>query len=416
MESIIINILIASVLISVSSSLVGTFALLQRKSLVGDAIAHATLPGVCLSFLLAGEKNPFILILGALVTGWLSLLFIDFVQSKTKIKKDAILGITLSIFFALGIMLLTYMQHMPHLGNISGLSDYIFGNIVSVNRTDLLAFSAISLLCLIGIIALYKELVIYSFDESFAHAIGLKTNLIRFILSFLTILTIISNMQAIGMILTASMLITPAAAARFWTNKLSTIFALAIAFSILSSLFGVFISYHYTIPTGPLIVVFVSTIAILSFLFAPKKGIFSKRWNLMLLKRKVADENMLKLMFKLGEKEGNITKKRTTAELSLSIGKKKTLASLARLKHRSYVNKVNDVWQLTKEGVEKGKRITRLHRLWELYLTTHLQIAPDHVHEDAETIEHIITPELEKELEKVLGYPKVDPHEKEIPY
>ena len=416
MESIIINILLASVLISVSSSLVGTFALLQRKSLVGDAIAHATLPGVCLSFLLAGEKNPFILILGALLTGWLSLLFIDFVQSKTKIKKDAILGITLSIFFALGIMILTYMQHMPQLGNISGLSDYIFGNIVSVNRTDLLAFSAISLLCLIGIIALYKELVIYSFDESFAHAIGLKTNLIRFILSFLTILTIISNMQAIGMILTASMLITPAAAARFWTNKLSTIFALAIAFSILSSLFGVFISYHYTIPTGPLIVVFVSTIAILSFLFAPKKGIFSKRWNLMLLKRKVADENMLKLMFKLGEKERSITKKRTTAELSLSIGKKKTLASLARLKHRSYVNKVNDVWQLTKEGVEKGKRITRLHRLWELYLTTHLQIAPDHVHDDAETIEHIITPELEKELEKTLGYPKVDPHEKEIPY
>jgi len=416
MESIIINILIASVLISVSSSLVGTFALLQRKSLVGDAIAHATLPGVCLSFLLAGEKNPFILILGALATGWLSLLFIDFVQTKTKVKKDAILGITLSIFFALGIMLLTYMQHMPHLGNISGLSDYIFGNIVSVNRTDLWAFSGISLLCFIGIIALYKELVIYSFDESFAHAIGLKTNLIRFILSFLTILTIISNMQAIGMVLTASMLITPAAAARFWTNKLSIIFALAISFSILSSLFGVFISYHYTIPTGPLIVVFVSTIAILSFLFAPKKGIFSKRWNLMLLKRKVADENMLKLMFKLGEKERSITKKRTTAELSLSIGKKKTLASLARLKHRSYVNKVNDVWQLTKEGVEKGKRITRLHRLWELYLTTHLQIAPDHVHDDAETIEHIITPELEKELEKTLGYPKVDPHEKEIPY
>jgi len=416
MQSIILNIIFGSILISISSSMVGTFALLQRKSLVGDAIAHATLPGVCLGFVLAGEKNPFVLIIGALFTGWLSLLFIDFVESKTKVKKDAILGITLSTFFALGIMILTYLQHIPNIGNISGLSDYIFGNIVSVNRTDLMAFSAISLLSLIGILVLYKELVIYSFDESFATSVGLKTNVIRFVLSFLTILTIISNMQAIGMILTASMLITPAAAARFWTNKLSSIFVLAIAFSIVSSLFGVWISYHFSIPTGPLIVVFVSTIALLSFLFAPKKGIFSKRWSLMLVRRKIADENLLKLMFKLTEKGDAVTQKRSLSELSTGLKTKKTLASLSRLKSNGFVNNINDLWQLTKEGAEKGRRITKLHRLWELYLTTHMQIAPDHVHDDAETIEHIITPELEKELEKTLGYPDVDPHEKQIPY
>ena len=120
MQSIILNIIFGSILISISSSMVGTFALLQRKSLVGDAIAHATLPGVCLGFVLAGEKNPFVLIIGALFTGWLSLLFIDFVESKTKVKKDAILGITLSTFFALGIMILTYLQHIPNIGNISG--------------------------------------------------------------------------------------------------------------------------------------------------------------------------------------------------------------------------------------------------------------------------------------------------------
>ncbi|MFK7901033.1 MAG: iron chelate uptake ABC transporter family permease subunit [Cyclobacteriaceae bacterium] len=420
MYLIILTILIGTVLISISSSLVGSFALLQRKSLIGDAIAHATLPGVCLSFLLFKEKNPFVLIIGAFITGWLCVLFIDFVSSKTKVKKDAALGIALTSFFGLGIMLLTYLQHLPSMGNVSGLSDFIFGNIVSVTQVDLLAFSIVALVSFGIIMVLYKELLVYSFDEAFAKTIGFPVRTIRIVLSFLTILTVISNIQAIGIVLTASMLITPVAAARFWTNKLKRIFILAIVFSMISSVLGIIISYHFSVPTGPVIVVFLSVIAILSFLFAPEKGVVARRWRQGRIKKRIADENILKSMYKMNEKTGDAD---LTGKLSISalierngVSNKSALRSLRRLKKEEQVNNINELWQLTASGAKQGRRLVKLHRLWEVYLTNKLAIAHDHVHDDAESVEHIITPELEAELEKILGYPEVDPHETKIPY
>ena len=186
-----------------------------------------------------------------------------------------------------------------------------------------------------------------------------------------------------------------------------------------SGLFGAFISYTApSMPTGPWIVVVLSFIAIGSLLIAPKNGAISKMKRQQKNKQKILEDNILKLMYKLGEKENDYFKNRSITQLKnhREIPENKFLKGLKILKKKNHVAHVNDQWVLTEEGKQAGMRIVRIHRLWELYLTTYLRIAPDHVHEDAETIEHIITPEMELKLEHLLDFPEKDPHHTEIPY
>jgi manganese/zinc/iron transport system permease protein len=215
------------------------------------------------------------------------------------------------------------------------------------------------------------------------------------------------------------MLITPAAAARFWTDQLKVMIIIAAIIGAVSGLFGAFISYTApSMPTGPWIVVVLSFIAIFSMLVAPKNGAISKNRKQKKNQRKILEDNIIKLLYKLGEKENDFFKNRsiTTLKSFREIPEKKFLKGLKILRRKNQVVLVNDLWVLTEEGKKAGMRIVRIHRLWELYLTTYLRIAPDHVHEDAETIEHIITPEMELKLEHLLNFPKKDPHNVNIPY
>jgi manganese/zinc/iron transport system permease protein len=222
----------------------------------------------------------------------------------------------------------------------------------------------------------------------------------------------------VGVVLMAAMLITPAAAARYWTSNLKSMIFIAAGLSTAAGIAGAYISWEIErMPTGPWIVMFISLIAIFSFLFSPKKGIVAR----MILQRrhrlKILEENILKILFQLGEKEKNFLSLRTRQDITGKRPMESLLLNkgLNRLTRDGYVIKENGAWSLTNEGKEKGQRVTRLHRLWELYLTQYLKIAPDHVHEDAESIEHIITPELERKIEEALGFPTTDPHHSEIP-
>jgi manganese/zinc/iron transport system permease protein len=217
----------------------------------------------------------------------------------------------------------------------------------------------------------------------------------------------------------AAMLITPPAAARYWTDRLSTMLVLSALMGASAGLFGAFISYSApAMPTGPWIILVISFIALFSFLFAPKKGLIAKYLQQREYQNKFNDENILKLIYQLGEKDKLFFEERSTDYIKKHrVFQTNTLKkSLHRLKDEGYLSQEGKGWAFTKEGYERGKRIVRLHRLWELYLTEYLRIAPDHVHDDAETMEHIITPEIEKQLEHRLQKPKYDPHQTEIPY
>ncbi len=407
-----------TVLLSISSALVGTFTFLKKKSLVGDAVAHSVLPGICLAFIISGNKDPIWIILGAFISGWISILSIDWITNNSKIKEDTAIGLILSVFFGFGIMLLVAIQHSGN-PNQSGLNNFIFGNAASLIGKDLITFSVLSLLLVIAVFIFYKEFKLISFDKQYARSIGMRIKLMEFILSTLTVLAIVAGIQAIGVVLMAAMLITPAAAAKFWTDRLFYMLILASLFASISSISGSVISFMVpAMPTGPWIVVVISIIAMASFFLAPGKGIISKWWRKRQNQLKILEENILKTFYLLGESDFESKSGRSTEDLNhrRSWEKADLMKGLNRLKQQGFLVNKNGHWFLTKIGMSKGQRVVRLHRLWELYLTQYLKIAPDHVHEDAETIEHVITPELEKSIMMKLGFPELDPHQSKIPY
>lgn len=407
-----------SVLLAASSAMVGCFTLLKKKALVGDAVAHAVLPGVCMAFLFSASKNNYLLIVGAFITGWLALLAIDYLTVHTKLKKDAAIALVLSVFFGVGIVFLTYIQQSGE-GAQSGLDSFIFGKAATLVGADLLVFSILGVILIVAIALFFKEFTLIAFDEPFARSIGMPTRKLDLLLTTLTVLAVVTGITAVGVVLMAAMLITPAAAARYWTNNLRVMVLLAAAFGGVAGIAGAYISYTApSMPTGPWMVVVSSAIAFFSFFFSPDKGIVARRIRLARIRRNFLEENLLKLFYHLGEATEGFFHPRALEELQArrALAGKATLSrGLSRMQMKGFVKRQDAGWILTEAGMVRAARVVKLHRLWELYLTRQLGIAADHVHDDAETIEHIITPELEQELEAILQYPRTDPHDQSIP-
>lgn len=411
-------VVLGSVLLTASSAIVGTFTFLNKRSLIGDAIAHAVLPGICLGFIVAGTKNPLILIIGAFITGWLSLVVVEYVTRKTRIKEDTAIGLVLSVFFGIGILMLTVIQKSGNASQ-SGLDHFIFGKAAALVGSDLYTFLIVATILLAVVYIMFKEFALLAFDKAYARSIGYPVRTLELILTSLIVLAVVIGIQAVGVVLMAAILITPAAAARFWTDKITIMVLLASAFGAFSGLSGAYISFVApAMPTGPWIVIVISMIAFISFFFAPKRGVVYRLIRQRTIHRTINNENVLKVMYQLGEENKNFFIPRHLDEIIRRRKyEKNTLQTiLRRLLHHGYVEQTGSLWSLSGEGKNKAQRVVKIHRLWELYLTTYMKIAPDHVHEDAETIEHLLTPELEAELEKQLGYAKVDPHQTKIPY
>jgi manganese/zinc/iron transport system permease protein len=411
-------VVLGSVLLTASSAIVGTFTFLNKRSLIGDAIAHAVLPGICLGFIVAGTKNPLVLIIGAFITGWLSLVVVDYIIRKTRIKEDTAIGLVLSVFFGIGILMLTVIQKSGNASQ-SGLDHFLFGKAAALVGSDLYAFLIVAIILLVVVYIMFKEFALLAFDKAYAKSIGYPVRTLELILTSLIVLAVVIGIQAVGVVLMAAILITPAAAARFWTDKITVMILLASTFGAFSGLSGAYISFVApAMPTGPWIVIVISTIAFISFFLAPKRGVISRMIRQRTIHQTINNENVLKVMYQLGEENKNFFIPRHLDEIIRRRKYEKTTLQkvLRRLLHHGYVEQTGSLWSLSEEGKNKAQRVVKIHRLWELYLTTYMKIAPDHVHEDAETIEHLLTPELEAELEKQLGYAKLDPHQTSIPY
>lgn len=396
-------------LLMTSSALVGTFALLQKKALVGDAISHAVLPGICLAFILSGSKNAFTLVIGAFISGWLSIYIMEKIPQYSKLKKDTAIAIILSTTFGLGMVLLTYIQQS---GNASqaGLNNFLLGKTVSLVHQDILILGMLSLVIIACTILFFKEFTIISFDRNFAKALGIPVKLVEIIITSMNVLAIVIGIRAVGILLMSAMLITPAAAARFWTNNLKKMIVLSTIFGIFSGIMGSFISYTApAMATGPWIVIIATAIAYLSFLFAPKKGILARYLIRVRYKRKILEENILKLLYELGKEEKNLYKPQIVQTIlqKRPMTMRTLVKSMKMLIKKKLIIKEENWYALTPLGMEKGKEILKLHLLWEFYLAYYLRIKPDHVHDDAEGIEHVITPELAVELEDLIKKHKV---------
>lgn len=266
------NVALGAAILGVVSGVLGCFAVLRRQGLYGDALAHATLPGVCVAFLLAGTKAPVMLMAGAAASASLGALLIIGVVARTRVKQDAALGIVLSVFFGFGTVLLTYIGGTGASGQ-AGLDRFVFGQAATIVAGDVLTMAVLGGASLVLVVLLFKEFKLLSFDPAFARSLGYPVGRLNLLLTFLIVVAIIIGIQTVGVILMAALLITPAAAARQWTDRLSTMVTVSGAFGAASGLIGAVVSASGPdLPTGPLIVLTATAIFLLSLLFGTGRG------------------------------------------------------------------------------------------------------------------------------------------------
>lgn len=255
-----------SVTVGIIAGVIGCFIVLRGLALMGDAISHSVLPGVAISYMLS--INFFY---GAVATGLLTAFGIGLISQNSRIKSDSSIGIVFSAFLALGIILITLAQSATNLMNI------LFGNVLAVRTTDMWLTIIIGAVVIFFVVLFYKELLVSSFDPTMAAAYGLKTNLIHYGLMFLLTLVTVASMQTVGVILVVSMLITPASTAYLLTNRMSIMIALSATFGALSAIIGLFFSFRYDLPSGPVIALATTSLFVLAFLFSPKQGLVFRK-------------------------------------------------------------------------------------------------------------------------------------------
>src|SRR5690625_779232 len=263
--------LFTSVMVGIICGVIGCFIVLRGLALMGDAISHAVLPGVAISYMLG--INFFY---GAVLFGMLSAIGIGMVSQNSRIKSDAAIGIVFSAFFALGVILISQAQ------TATDLTQILFGSVLTVRTSDMITTLIIGAIVLITVTLFYKELLISSFDETMAAAYGLPTKLIHYIIMVLLTLTTVASLQTVGVVLVVAMLITPAATAYLLTNRLWVMILLAALFGALSAVIGLYFSFVYNLASGAVIVLVTTVLFLITFIFAPKQGML---WRTMRSKR-----------------------------------------------------------------------------------------------------------------------------------
>lgn len=267
---------LGSAILGLISGVLGSFAVLRKQSLLGDGVSHAALPGVVMAFVLTGSKDTEILLLGALISGLMATFFIIGIVKHTRIKFDSALALVMSVFFGLGLVLLTYVQKIPN-SNQAGLKRFIFGQASTLLQRDVYFMVICGVILLTFVLLFWKEFKLFIFDAEYAKSLGFPAQKLNLLLSFMIVMAIITGLQTVGVILMSAMLIAPAVAARQWTNKFWVMVTLSALFGAVSGICGTAASsLAAKLPTGPAIVVFISGIVIFSVLFAPGRGIIQK--------------------------------------------------------------------------------------------------------------------------------------------
>jgi len=394
--------MIGSIALGAMCGMLGVFGVLRKQGLLGDALAHAALPGIAIAFLIMGERILAGLLLGALVSGLLGAFCIQYLVKATKIKMDSAMAAVLSVFFGFGIVLLTFIQRLPSASK-AGLDTFLFGQAAALLKIDVILMSSIFLFTLLVVFIFWKELKMFIFDSSFAAVLGFRSRFFEILFMTIYVLAILVSLQAVGVVLTAAMFITPAAAALLWTKRLLSAVVLSVVFGSISSASGAYVSIVAEgMPTGPVIVMAASVIFLFSFMFASRGGIVWKAIERYKYSKKVNLENLLAKLYRDTESGVN---KWQRSDISLIM--------LWRLRSNGYINSGNEI-TLTKKGLVSGFKVVQKHRLWETYLVERMNFSHDHVHRDAEIMEHLLTDDVVEKINSILGNPKVDPHGKSL--
>ncbi|MDQ0216443.1 manganese/zinc/iron transport system permease protein [Oikeobacillus pervagus] len=404
-------VLIGTLLLGLASGVLGSFALLRKQSLLGDAMAHAALPGICIAYLFTGTKSISWFLIGAAIAGLVATYFIQSIIKHSRLKEDSSIGLVLSVFFGIGIVLLTYINQQAA-GNQSGLNDFIFGQAASLVGTDVKVISGVALVLLILTTLLFKEFKIITFDHQFAKGIGMPTTLLNGLLMTLIVGAVVIGLQAVGVILMAAMLITPAISARYWTERLDHMVIIAGAIGAFSGILGTLLSTTKSgMPTGPLIIMAATIIFLFSMIFAPQRGLLMKALKQRKMRKVIARESVLQTLFdfieeriahgepieKSGFDEKKIAERRAIRSSFIH-------STLHSLKNEGLVEEAEaQKWRLTAKGMVKAHDITLKNRLMEVYLMNEMKYAQFNISQDQESDIHQLPPNIIEELKGLLA-------------
>jgi len=341
------------------AGMLGAFAVLRRQSLLGDAVSHAALPGIVLAFVVTGAKTPLALVLGAALAGWAAALLVMLIVRTTRIKTDTALGLVLSIFFGLGLVLLSVVQRRAGASQ-AGLDSYLFGQAAALVGDDLRTMAVLGAVVVLGLMLLWKEFKLLSFDPDFAGALGLPVRRLDVALTTLLVIAIVIGLQTVGVVLMSAVIVAPAAAARQWTDRLGRLVLLAGAFGAASGLAGALISSSVPrLPTGPTIVLVLTALTAASLLFAPRRGVLAERLRRARQRRRVAADGVLADLYRLAAQHPDpALAPHDPAVLRAMREGGGVGRGLDRLAERGLAAALDDGrWRLTPAGVDAGRRL-----------------------------------------------------------
>jgi len=389
-------VILGTTLLGLAAGVIGAFSLLRKRSLTADALSHATLPGIAGAFLIAtalgysGRSMP-VLMLGAAITGIIGVASIHALLRSTRLKEDAAIGIVLSVFFGIGVVLLSYVQKSTA-GSGAGLNHYIYGQTAAMTQHDALTMGIIGAIATLIALLLLKEFMLVCFNEGFARAMGMPVWLIDSIMLALIVVITVTGLQAVGLILIVAMLIIPPAAARFWTNRLWRLVIVSAFIGALSGYSGAAISALLpNKPAGAVIVLVAGAFFAISMLLAPKRGVLADLIRRVRLRVLIARDHLLETLY---ERELGLDEPYTMRPHAL-------LVKLLQL--RGWITRSGSSLILTDSGRDQGARVHRNHQLWEQYLISYADIAPTHVDWSVDQVEHVLSDELIENLESALA-------------
>lgn len=349
------TITLGTAILGAITGMLGSFAVLRKQSLLGDAISHAALPGIALAFLITGSKDSNVLLIGALISGLIGTFWIRGITSKTHLKSDTALGLILSVFFGFGMLLLTFIQKMPD-ANQAGLDKYLFGQAATLVAGDVWIVSSVTAICLAVLLLFWKEFKILLFDKDYAQTLGFNVRLIDTLITSFIVVAIILGLQTVGVILMSAMLLAPAAAARQWTNSLGIMVVLSAVLGATSGVVGTAISAtQNNLSTGPVIVLVASAIVLVSFIFSPSRGLLFKQIRITKNRHDLELQKTLAFMYNIIEDHENVSHPHAIRILNNFQGYSKK--GFKQLVDKNYVVVSGNMWSMTPQGFEAAKNL-----------------------------------------------------------
>jgi ABC-type Mn2+/Zn2+ transport system permease subunit/Mn-dependent DtxR family transcriptional regulator len=401
-------IIVEGVLVSVALGLIGCFLVVRGMSLLGDALSHSVLPGIVVGFLISWKfghpslHSPWILF-GATIVGLLAAMLVETVEKQSRVKEDASLGIIFTTLFALGVVMINVFGEGVDLD----AGCVLYGNIEYFTSRPHAILPMAYILCgvVLGIVLFYRQLIVSTFDPALAVSLGIPAVLIHYAMMAALSLTVVASFEAVGAILAVALLIMPGATARLWTNRMPTMLLLSAAHGVLSTIVGYWLSHAAVWDTSASGAICVAGFGLflLSWLLAPQQGLVTQILARRSLNRTIGVENLIKAIDELSIASGEQWVAHQALSGELRLPPKLLEKTIRRAETHELIRVRSGAYALTPAGKARSQRISRAHLLWEQFLQQKVGIAPDHVHDAAEWIEHHLSDETVDQIDQALG-------------